>query len=61
MKILEIREKEIDALQEELRALEMQRLDVAVRAVTEEGEGNKLRNLRRDIARYKTVINERRG
>ncbi len=59
MKISEIRSKDTSALVEELRTLEMNRLDVSLRAVTEEGEGRKLRPLRRDIARYQTILGER--
>lgn len=60
MQISEIREKEISVLKEELSSLEQARFDVAMRSVTEEGEGQKLRAIKKDIARYKTVINERR-
>lgn len=60
MQISEIKSKETSALEEELKSLEQTRLDVKVRAVTEEGEGHKLRALRRDIARYKTVLSERK-
>jgi ribosomal protein L29 len=60
MQISEIRSKETPALLEELKSLEQTQLDVKVRSVTEEGEGNKLKSIRRDIARYQTVLNERR-
>jgi ribosomal protein L29 len=60
MQISEIRGKETSALLEELSSLEQTQLDVKVRTVTEEGEGNKLKAIRRDIARYQTVLNERK-
>lgn len=60
MQISEIREKETGALVEELKSLEQTRLDVKVRSVTEEGEGHKLCAIKRDIARYQTVLNERK-
>jgi|SaaInlStandDraft_1057018.scaffolds.fasta_scaffold04192_2 ribosomal protein L29 len=61
MQISEIKSKETSALQEELKSLQQSLLDVKIRAVTEEGEGHKLSNIRKDIARYKTVLNERKG
>jgi ribosomal protein L29 len=61
MQISEIKSKETSALQEELKSLQQSLLDVKIRAVTEEGEGHKLRNIRKDIARYKTVLVERKG
>ena len=61
MQISEIREKESPALVEELASLEQTRLDIAMRAATEEGEGRKLRGIRKDIARYKTVLSERQA
>ena len=60
MKILEIRSKDTETLVEELRSHEQTLLDVKVRSVTEEGEGHKLTNIRKDIARIQTVLNERR-
>lgn len=60
MKISEIRSKDTDTLVEELKSHEQTLLDVKVRSVTEEGEGHKLRNIRKDIARIQTVLNERR-
>lgn len=61
MQISEIKSKETEALQEELKSLQQSLLDVKIRAVTEEGEGHKLKNIRKDIARYKTVLGERKG
>ncbi|MBF0197735.1 MAG: 50S ribosomal protein L29 [Planctomycetes bacterium] len=61
MQISEIREKETAALQEELASLEQTRLDIAIRAATEEGEARKLRQIRKDVARYKTVLSERKA
>ena len=60
MKISEIRSKDTETLVEELRSHEQTLLDVKVRSVTEEGEGHKLPNIRKDIARIQTVLNERR-
>jgi ribosomal protein L29 len=61
MQISEIRNKETNALTEELRSLEQTRLDVKVRSVTEEGEGHKLAAIKKDIARYQTVLSERKN
>ena len=61
MQISEIRQKDTNILKEELASLERGRFDVKMRAVTEEGEGHKLSGIRKDIARYKTVLNERRS
>lgn len=60
MKISEIRNKDTVTLAEELKSHEQTLLDVRVRSVTEEGEGHKLRNIRKDVARIHTVLNERR-
>lgn len=60
MKTSEIRKRDDSALTEELQNLESMRLDISMRVATEEGEGQKLRALRRDIARIKTVLRERR-
>ena len=60
MKISEIRNKDTVTLAEELKSHEQTLLDVRVRSVTEEGEGHKLRNIRKDVARIQTVLNERR-
>lgn len=60
MQISEIRLKDTKVLNEELVSLERGRFDVKMRSVTEEGEGHKLSGIRKDIARYKTVLNERR-
>jgi ribosomal protein L29 len=59
MQISEIRNKETSALYEELKSLEQTRLDVKIRSVTEEGEGHKIRAIRKDVARYRTVLSER--
>ena len=61
MQISEIRNKETIALAEELKSLEQTRLDVKVRSVTEEGEGHKLAAIKKDIARYQTVLSERKN
>lgn len=61
MQISEIRQKETPSLLEELKSLEQTRLDVKIRSVTEEGEGHKLSSIRKDIARYKTVLSERKS
>lgn len=61
MKISEIRDKDTQTLKEELRTLAAHRLDVAMRAVTEDGVGQQISAIRKDMARYKTILNERRG
>jgi len=59
MKASEIREMRQDEWQKELEDLEKQLFDLRTRAVTEKLENTRLlRNIKRDIARLKTVIRE---
>jgi len=59
MKVSKIREMRADERQGELEKLERELFDLRTRAVTEKLENTHLlRNVRRDIARYKTVIRE---
>jgi len=61
MKASEIREMRPDEWQGELESLEKQLFDLRTRAVTEKLENtHMLRNIKRDIARLKTVIRESR-
>ena len=61
MQISEIKNKDTSALLEGLKSLEQTRFDVKIRSVTEQGEGHKLRAIRKDIARYRTVLSERKN
>lgn len=59
MKASKIREMRPDEWQSELESLEKQLFDVRTRAVTEKLENNHmLKNIKKDIARLKTVIRE---
>ncbi|MCX5634178.1 MAG: 50S ribosomal protein L29 [Phycisphaerae bacterium] len=59
MKATEIREMRPDEWQGELENFERQLFDLRTRAVTEKLENTHLlRNIKRDIARLKTVIRE---
>ena len=59
MKASKIREMRPDEWQKDLEDLEKQLFDLRTRAVTEKLENNHLiRNIKRDIARLKTVIRE---
>jgi large subunit ribosomal protein L29 len=59
MKASEIREMRPDEWQGELESFERQLFDLRTRAVTEKLENTHLlRNIKRDIARLKTVIRE---
>ena len=61
MKATTIREMRPDEWQKELEGFERQLFDLRTRAVTEKLENTHLlRNIRRDIARLKTVIRESR-
>ncbi|MBF0243648.1 MAG: 50S ribosomal protein L29 [Planctomycetes bacterium] len=59
MKISEIRTKDNGAILEEVKALESSRLDMAFRAVTEENQSQQINRIRKDIARYYTILRER--
>jgi large subunit ribosomal protein L29 len=59
MKAKELREMRHDEWQRELENLEKELFDLRTRAVTEKLENTHLlRNIKRDIARLKTVIRE---
>ena len=59
MKASKIREMRHDEWQNELESLERQLFDLRTKAVTEKLENTHLlRNIKRDIARLKTVIRE---
>jgi large subunit ribosomal protein L29 len=59
MKASKIREMRHDEWQSELESLERQLFDLRTKAVTEKLENTHLlRNIKRDIARLKTVIRE---
>jgi large subunit ribosomal protein L29 len=61
MKAKTIREMRPDEWQKELEGMERQLFDLRTRAVTEKLENtHMLRNIKRDIARLKTVIREGR-
>ncbi|MGA2915901.1 MAG: 50S ribosomal protein L29 [Sedimentisphaerales bacterium] len=61
MKAKTIREMRPDEWQKELEGMERQLFDLRTRAVTEKLENtHMLRNIKRDIARLKTVIRESR-
>jgi large subunit ribosomal protein L29 len=60
MKIKEIREKETDALQAELKDKQKHMFDLRTQAVTEKLEDpSQLLKTRRDIARIRTVLRQR--
>ena len=59
MKASEIRDMRSDERQEKLETLQRQLFDLRTQAVTENLENrHAIRNVRRDIARIKTIINE---
>src|SRR5687768_3059042 len=60
MKINEIRERETDALQQELKDRQKHMFDLRTQAVTEKLEDpSQLLKTRRDIARLKTILRQR--
>jgi len=60
MKAKEYREMGMDELGDRLKELQRNLFDLRTQAVTEKLENSKaIRNIRRDIARLKTVINEK--
>ena len=60
MKTKEIRERETDALQQELKDRQKHLFDLRTQAVTEKLEDpSQLLKTRRDIARLKTVLHQR--
>ena len=59
MKASEIRDLRLDERQEKLEILQRQLFDLRGQAVTENLENrHAIRNVRRDIARIKTIMNE---
>ena len=59
MKASEIREMRMDERQEKLQSLQRQLFDLRAQAVTENLENrHAIRNVRRDIARVKTIMNQ---
>jgi large subunit ribosomal protein L29 len=61
MKIKEIREKETTAIEAELKDLQRHFFDLRTQAVTEKLENPmQLRHARKDIARMKTVLHQRK-
>ena len=59
MKASEIRDMRTDERQEKLESLQRQLFDLRGQAVTENLENrHAIRNVRRDIARVKTIINQ---
>ncbi|MDD5011812.1 MAG: 50S ribosomal protein L29 [Phycisphaerae bacterium] len=61
MKISEIREMRPDERQIELEKLEKSLFNLRTRAETEKLENTQLlKNMKRDIARFKTIINQSR-
>ena len=62
MKASEIREMNPDEFQDELESLERRLFDIRTQAVTEKLEDpTQLRKIKRDIARIKTVMRERKN
>ena len=62
MKASEIRDMRSDERQEKLETLQRQLFDLRAQAVTENLENrHAIRNVRRDIARIKTIMNEDQG
>ena len=60
MKIQDYREISSEELQDKLEELQRRLFDLRSQAVTEKIENSKImRNIRRDIARVKTIINEK--
>jgi len=61
MKAQQYREMSTDELEDRIEELERHLFDLRSQAVTEKLENSKgIRNVRRDIARLKTVIGERK-
>lgn len=62
MKIADIRKKKTADLEKELAKLEAQLRDAPVEKITKDEKNYKLsRNVRKDIARIKTVLTEQAG
>ncbi|MBC8378904.1 MAG: 50S ribosomal protein L29 [Planctomycetes bacterium] len=62
MKASEIRDMRSDERQEKLEVLQRQLFDLRAQAVTENLENrHAIRNVRREIARVKTIMNQEQG
>ena len=62
MKASELREKSVDDLNQQLLELRKQQLSLRMQAATGQlGETHRVRQLRRDVARVKTVLAEKAG
>ncbi len=62
MKASEIRDMRSDERQEKFEVLQRQLFDLRAQAVTENLENrHAIRNVRRDIARVKTIMNQEQG
>lgn len=62
MKASELREKSVDELNEELMGLLREQFNLRMQQGTGQlGQTHRLKNVRRDIARVKTVLNQKAG
>lgn len=62
MKIQELREKDINALNAEMTALLAARFKLRMQRASDQlGQPHQFKSMRRDIARIKTVLNEKRA
>ena len=62
MKASELREKSVDELQQELVELRRQQLTQRIQQSTGQlAQTHEIRQLRRDLARIKTVLNQKAG
>ncbi|MDR9468291.1 MULTISPECIES: 50S ribosomal protein L29 [Marinospirillum] len=62
MKAQELREKSADELNEQLQGLLREQFQLRMRKVTGQlGQTHLLKQLRRDVARIKTVLNDKAG
>jgi len=62
MKAQELREKSADELNEQLQGLLREQFQMRMRKVTGQlGQTHLLKQLRRDVARIKTVLNDKAG
>ncbi|SFC47379.1 large subunit ribosomal protein L29 [Marinospirillum celere] len=62
MKAQELREKSADELKEQLQGLLREQFQLRMRKVTGQlGQTHLLKQLRRDVARIKTVLNDKAG
>jgi len=62
MKASELREKSVEELQEELLKLRREQLSQRIQQSTGQlGQTHEIRQMRRDVARIKTVLNQKAG